>query len=78
MSSKYDLTLVEKLTLPNTYGVERTILIKRNGFGRFTWRLVYQDNPSLTNKEHTYTENYFDDAKSAKRSARRFMKNLAQ
>jgi hypothetical protein len=78
MSSRYDLTLVEKFMLPNAYGQKRTVLIKRNGFGRYTWRLVYHDNPALVRAEHTYTDNFFDDAKAAKRSARRFMKNLAQ
>lgn len=42
----YALRHHQKLALPNAYGQERTILIKVNGFGRFTWRLCYQDNPA--------------------------------
>lgn len=78
MSSLYTLRTVQEFKLPNAYGQERTIRIKRNGFDRHTWRLLYHDNPAIADLEHTYTENYFDDAKAARRSARRFMKKLAQ
>lgn len=76
--NKYALRTVAEFKLPNAYGQERTIRIKRNWFDLYTWRLLYHDNPAIADREHIYTENYFDDAKAARRSARRFMKRLAQ
>jgi hypothetical protein len=75
MSSRYDLRQFQALELPNAYGEKRRVVVYVNGFDRYTWRLFY---PSAPDVAHTYTDNYFDSAKAARRSARRFMRSLAQ
>jgi|688.fasta_scaffold239141_3 hypothetical protein len=76
--NNYKLSLVEKIVMPNALGQNRTLLIKRNGFGRLTWFLQYQDNPAIADREYSYTDNYFDTVAAVKRSIRNFMKKLAQ
>ena len=62
----------------NCYGQPRTIVISRNEHGRYSWKLRYQDNPVIADQLYTYSYNYFDALQAAKRSALRFVKNLAQ
>lgn len=74
-------TTVNRLDLPNALGQIRTILIKQKiGLdgrpGAFFWTLIYPESP--IDREHRYFYNYFDTAAAARRSARRFMKSLAQ
>jgi hypothetical protein len=66
---------IETLQLLNARGQLREVRIKLNRHGRFTWRVVYPQQPTV---EHAHTYNYFDTAQAARRSARRHLKNLAQ
>lgn len=68
----------EQYTVLNACGQPRTIMIKRNADGLFSWRLRYQDNPVMPDREHRYTDSWFATVSAAKRSARRFMRTLAQ
>lgn len=69
---------VKRYTLINACKQERTVVIRRNEYGRFTWRLIYQDNPAISDREFTYTHNWFDSVRAAKRSAKNFVRRLGQ
>ncbi len=73
-----DLRTVREFTRPNALGALRTIVIKKNQWERYTWRIRYQDNPRYPDTEHQYTTHYFDDEGRAVKSATRFMKRLGQ
>lgn len=69
---------IDRFALPNAFGALRTVVVLRNDWGRYTWRLLYQDNPAIADREHEYTQNWFDTAAAARRSARRFVRTLGQ
>jgi hypothetical protein len=70
--------VTERFVTNNACGAPRTVVIRRNEHDRYTWRVVYQDNPAISDVEHTYTWHWYDSAKAARRAARRFVRTLGQ
>ncbi len=69
---------IKSYKLANAYGKLRTVYIRQNEHGQFSWTLRYQDNPAICNQDYRYSDNYFDTLKAVKRSAKRIVSNLGQ
>lgn len=75
MSGPYGERTVREFSHPNYFGQPRTVQLRVNYHGRWTWWICY---PELPEAYPTQSPNYFDSEAAARRSARRCLKSLAQ
>ena len=75
MSGVYGERSVREFSHPNAMGQPRTVQLRVNDYGRWTWWIFY---PEMPNAYPLQSPNYFDSEAAARRSARRCLKTLGQ